>query len=435
MGSERDKEGGSIAASARRDPPVRRRITRRDAPDRTRNHGRTTTTAHTPAPTRGVSPMRLSRFVAANIEDILAEWEIFARRMIPAAETMTALAIRDHARDILLEIVADMESAQTETQRHLKSEGLGPSAARQSGADKHGTLRQLVGFDLNQLGAEYRARRATVLRLWAAQARAAGHEELEEVTRFNEGIDQALAESIASYSEHVATSRDTFLAILGHDLRTPLGALAGSLELVSRTDLSPAQKQQAVQIGRRSIASISQMVTDLLEYTRSRLGRGIRVEPRRGDLGDLCRYALEEMRVAYPARTFTGECEGALTANFDAGRMRQVLVNLLVNAVQHGDPAEPVRLEVTGHGDFVRLVVRNRGTPIPPESMQVIFNPLVQIVEGEAEDDAEADERPSSSLGLGLYIAREIVAGHGGNISVTSDADSGTAFTVELPRG
>src|SRR5207342_2483816 len=110
------------------------------------------------------------------------------------------------------------------------------------------------GFDLNQLGAEYRALRATVLRLWAVQARTAGHEELEEVTRFNEGIDQALAESIASYSEHVAHSRDTFLAVLGHDLRTPLGALAGSLDLLGRSDLTEAQKLQTTQIGKRSIA-------------------------------------------------------------------------------------------------------------------------------------------------------------------------------------
>jgi signal transduction histidine kinase len=375
--------------------------------------------------------MRLSQFVAANLEEILAEWEIFARRMIPAAETMTALAIRDHARDILVEIVADMESAQTETQRHLKSEGLGPSTARQSGADKHGTLRQLVGFDLNQLGAEYRALRATVLRLWAAQTRTAGHEELEEVTRFNEGIDQALAESIASYSEHVATSRDTFLAMLGHDLRTPLGALAGSLEMVANPDLTPAQKAQAVQIGKRSVSSISQMITDLLEYTRSRLGRGIHVEPRRGDLGDLCRHALDELRAAYPTRAFGGETIGDLAASFDAGRMRQVLVNLLVNAVQHGDLREPVTLDARAHGDRVRLVVRNQGRPIPPESMQVIFNPLVQIIESKG----DADQRPSSSLGLGLYIAREIVNGHGGTITVTSDAAHGTAITVELPRG
>jgi signal transduction histidine kinase len=374
--------------------------------------------------------MRLSAFLAANLEPVLVEWESFARSTIPQTGTMTTLAIRDHARAILLVIVADMESAQTESERLEKSEGRAPATGIRTPADHHGSLRQLVGFDLNQLGAEFRALRATVLRLWAADARSAGPEELEEVTRFNEGIDQALAESIASYSEHVATSRDTFLAMLGHDLRTPLGALAGSLEMVARPDLSPEQKERAVQIGKRSVSSISQMITDLLEYTRSRLGRGMHVEPRQGDIGDICGYALDELRTAYPARAFAGEYSGELGLSFDAARMRQVLVNLLVNAVQHGDPGEPVTLTASGDAAGVRLIVRNQGRPIPPESLQVIFNPLVQI----AESQSDPDQRPSTSLGLGLYIAREIVTGHGGTISVTSSEADGTAFTVELPR-
>jgi signal transduction histidine kinase len=172
------------------------------------------------------------------------------------------------------------------------------------------------------------------------------------------------------------------------------------------------------------------MITDLLEYTRSRLGRGIHIEPERGDLAELCRHALDEVRAAYPSRSFGGEIADGLTASFDADRIRQVLINLLVNAVQHGDPAEPVTLDAHAEGNVVRLVVRNQGRPIPPDAMQVIFNPLVQIVES----TADADQRPSSSLGLGLYIAREIVTGHGGTIGVTSDAEHGTAFTVDLPR-
>jgi signal transduction histidine kinase len=376
--------------------------------------------------------MRLSAFVAANIEPILAEWEDFARTTIPATGTMTTLAIRDHAREILFTIVADMESAQTETQRHEKSEGRAPATGVRSSADKHGSLRQLVGFDLNQLGAEFRALRATVLRLWAAKARSAGPEELDEVTRFNEGIDQALAESIASYSEHVATSRDTFLAMLGHDLRTPLGALAGSLDVLGQPNLTDEQKLRTAQIGKRSVASISHMITDLLEYTRSRLGRGIEVVPRAGDLGDVCQYAVDEMRIAYPSRAFDGETSGDLSANFDAGRMRQMLVNLLVNAVQHGEPGTPVTLDVRAAGPSVRLAVRNLGKPIPAESLQVIFNPLVQITAAEGESP---EQRPASSLGLGLYIAREIVTGHGGTIHVTSTEADGTSFIVEIPRG
>jgi signal transduction histidine kinase len=109
--------------------------------------------------------------------------------------------------------------------------------------------------------------------------------------------------------------------------------------------------------------------------------------------------------------------------------MRQVLTNLLSNAVHHGDAAFPVVLVVTSDLEQVTMVVTNQGKPIPPDAMQVIFNPLVQV----AAEASEPHERPATSLGLGLYIAREIVGGHGGTIVVTSSAEAGTAFSVRLP--
>jgi len=102
---------------------------------------------------------------------------------------------------------------------------------------------------------------------------------------------------------------------------------------------------------------------------------------------------------------------------------------VLNNAVQHGDAGSPIVLAVTSEGDSVRLVVRKQGVPIPPEALQVIFNPLVQV----ANSKSEPHERPSTSLGLGLYIAREIVLAHGGTIKVSSTAEAGTAFTIRVP--
>jgi signal transduction histidine kinase len=139
---------------------------------------------------------------------------------------------------------------------------------------------------------------------------------------------------------------------------------------------------------------------------------------------------VEEMRAAYPDQAFDAAASGDLVIAFDAPRMRQVLVNLLVNAVQHGERGQPVTLEVRGDARRVRVTVRNSGRPIPADALQVIFNPLVQV----AESQADPEQRTSTSLGLGLYIAREIVTGHGGTIGVTSTAADGTAFVVELPR-
>lgn len=371
--------------------------------------------------------MRLSQFIKHNIEHILVDWEAFARTMIPPAETMSVVELRDHAREILLAIADEMEALQTEEQREAKSKGLAPREAA-SFAAEHGGLRQRVGFDLTQLGAEYRALRATVLRQWMRSVKVVDTAVLEEVARFNEGIDQGLAEAMVTYSENVATSRDTFLAVLGHDLRNPLSALSSCIQLLEVTTEADT-KERALRIATRSITSINEMVTDLLEYTRTRLGRGIEVQPKLGDFAALCREAFDEVCTAYPERDLRGEIPEQLPCAFDAPRMRQVLTNLLSNAVHHGDAAFPVVFVVTGDLEQVTMVVTNQGTPIPPDAMQVIFNPLVQVVAAAS----QPHERPATSLGLGLYIAREIVDGHGGSIVVTSSAEEGTAFSVRLP--
>jgi len=372
--------------------------------------------------------MRLSQFIKHNIEPILVEWEAFARTMIPPAETMSVVELRDHAHEILLAIADEMETLQTEDQREAKSKGLAPREAAASFSAEHGGLRQRVGFDLTQLGAEYRALRATVLRQWMRTIKVVDMKVLEEATRFNEGIDQGLAEAMVTYSENVANSRDTFLAVLGHDLRNPLSALSACVRMLELTS-EAGTKERALKVAKRSITSISEMVTDLLEYTRTRLGRGIHVQPKPGDFAALFHEVFDEVCTAYPERVLRAEIPERLPCDFDAPRMRQVLTNLLSNAVHHGDAAFPVVLVVTSDLEEVTMVVRNHGKPIPPDAMQVIFNPLVQV----AAEASEPDERPATSLGLGLYIAREIVGGHGGTITVTSSAKEGTAFRVRLP--
>lgn len=354
---------------------------------------------------------------------------MFARTMIPPAETMSVAELRDHAHEILLAIAEEMESSQSEDEREAKSKGLAVPGTKATFAAVHGTLRQRVGFDLSQLGAEYRALRASVLRLWMTRVGTVDAGVLEEVVRFNEGIDQGLAEAMLTYSEHMASSRDTFLAVLGHDLRSPLGALNSCVHLLGRV-VDGKPNERALRVAKQSITSISEMITDLLEYTRTRLGRGIEVTLQHGDFSMLCEEAFDQVCAAYPLRKLQADIAPAVALNMDAARMRQVLSNLLNNAVQHGDPAFPVMLAVHVKEQNAILTVKNHGTPIPADSMQVIFNPLVQVVSKES----EPHERPSTSLGLGLFIAREIVTGHGGSITVASSAKEGTAFVVRLPR-
>jgi signal transduction histidine kinase len=375
--------------------------------------------------------MRLAQFITENIEAILVEWEAFAASLNSAGQPMTSLALRDHAMPILLAIAEDIESNQSDVEQAYKSKGFVPIAeATRTAAMTHGALRYLSGFDLRQLAAEFRALRASVLRLWLKRG-ANDETAFYQMTRFNESIDQALAESIANYSDEVARSRDTFLAILGHDLRSPLSAIANSsLYLASPGLLPSGAPLDAVRRISRGAMRMSLMIQDLLEYTRTRLGRAIPISPQAVSMEQICRIAYDEIRAAHPERIFRLETAGALEGQFDSERLQQVLSNLLNNAVRHGSRGEPIVLSARGAADKITVQVKNHGRPIPADQLQVIFNPLVQIPSALVDEDSD----PSASLGLGLYIAHEIVAMHGGMMVAESSDDGGTVFSAHLPR-
>ena len=372
--------------------------------------------------------MRLAQFITENLEELLVEWEAFALSLLAPGQKMTRLALRDHASQILLAVAEDIESNQTDLEQAYKSKGFVriPEAAS-TAARTHGALRHLAGFDLRQLAAEYRALRASVLRLWL-QRGGGGETAFYQMTRFNEAIDQALAESIANYSDEVARSRNTFLAILGHDLRSPLSAIANSsLYLGTPGVLPPGMPLDAARRIHSSTARMSSMISDLLEYTRTRLGRSIPITRAATSIEQICNLALDEIRAAHPERMFKLDTSGDLRGQFDSGRLQQVISNLLGNAVQHGAWDQPITLAAHGEPDRITVRVKNHGRPIPEDQLQVIFNPLVQFPTNETSGTP-------TSLGLGLYIAREIVSMHGGTIVAESSAEDGTVFSARLPR-
>src|SRR6185503_69466 len=177
---------------------------------------------------------------------------------------------------ILQAIAKDIDSDQRD------AEASGEATA----ATTHGALRHTSGFNLLQLGSEYRALRASVVKLWRAHLAHAPHDAaVDDLTHFNESVDQALAESIASYADEVARSRDTFLAILGHDLRSPLSAVSMSGQYLSRAGLvEGGQPSLAVSRIQRGAAKMDAMIRDLLEYPRTRLGRAIPVRREPGSI-------------------------------------------------------------------------------------------------------------------------------------------------------
>jgi signal transduction histidine kinase len=374
--------------------------------------------------------MKFSAFIRQNLEEIVHEWETFART-IPAGRSMSGLALRDHCRAMLCAIADDMETAQTEQERKDKSKDLAPSGIDESAAESHGTLRHTAGFDLPQLFAEFRALRASVLSLWSrSEASRVPGQGIEEVTRFNEGLDQALAESVERFSVNLAASRDMFLGVLGHDLRAPLSTISASNRTLAEPQLDPSTRQQASARVARSVKSMSRLITDLLDYTRSRLGAGIPIARATCDLALICREAIDGIEASYPAHRFELTTSGDLEAELDSAKIEQALGNLLANAAQHGDVSGPVTLSALGEADAIVLKVANSGRPIPPESLRSVFEPLSQASNG----SNHADERSQTSMGLGLFIVREIVNGHLGAITVESSLENGTVFAITLPK-
>lgn len=222
----------------------------------------------------------------------------------------------------------------------------------------------------------------------------------------------------------VEQARERFIAILGHDLRNPLNAITLGVELLC--DL-PEPHSNVVATIARSAQRMVTMIRDVLDFARGRLGDGIQVVPSQVDLHRLCKEIVAEMTQAYPARTFSFEAAGDLRGEWDPDRVEQVLSNLVGNAVTHGEGA--VRVTASDAGDDVLMTVHNQGAAIPVAVLPTLFDPFSRAAQGVSGKHGAAD-----GLGLGLYIANEIVHAHGGTISVSSVQGEGTTFAIRWPR-
>jgi signal transduction histidine kinase len=382
----------------------------------------------TSVPSVPLELMKLSAFITSHSEEILAEWEAFASTLLPVAADMSPAALRDDAKNILHAIALDLEREQTGQDQARKSKGV-TGALKGGAAEMHGTLRESSGFTLAQLVAEYRALRASVLRLWHEQCEPVSAAAIEEITRFNEGIDQALATSIDTFSQHAKNTRDTFLAVLGQDLRAPLRTVAVSAEYLAKPNLQRAGIDRTSVRLKASAARMAAMVHDLIEYSRAQLGEKMKVVATPIHFKELAETALVDVSAAYPDCPLELETSGDLAATADGPRVLQMLTNLLTNAAQYRDKVYSVSLSIRGEQDEIVVAVKNRGPVIHPEFFEAIFNPLVQL-----NTAANNAKRPATSLGLGLHIARTVALAHDGTISVTSTEKNGTVFTVRLPR-
>ena len=372
---------------------------------------------------------RLGSFIQHNMEPILQAWEDFARTIEPPALTMDDTELRDHARQMLVAFAADLATSQTEPERLAKSKDLGKRGPDDTAAETHAEARLLSGYTVVQLVSEYRALRASVLTLWVADLADGQPVHMPDVTRFNEAVDQALAESIARYEYMVKQSQNMFLAILGHDLRNPLGTVVtGSTFVMQALDIPPRYVLVATRMF-NSAKRMSKLINDLIDFTRSHLGPGIPIRVKEGSIVAVCEEVVNELRTFHPEKQIDLHVPPQLDAIFDESRIAQVLSNLIGNALQYGSGDAPVTVRVSGTDSDVVIAVNNRGATIPSEKLPSVFDPMVRIAASVTSDYLER-----TSLGIGLYISREIVHAHGSKVVLVSTDADGTTFTVTMPR-
>ena len=371
--------------------------------------------------------MRLYDFIERDMASILQAWEDFARSVETDLPAQDSAGLRNHSEKILRTIAADMRTAQTAYQQSEKAQGRGPRQSSDTAAKTHAITRLIAGFSMDQMVSEYRALRSSVLTLWLAKETLRDAEHVQDMIRFNEAIDQALVESIAAYGAAVESTRKMVLAVLGHDLRSPLGAVLMAGDLILRQE-EPGEKvkllaSQVCNSARRA----NNMVNDLLDLARCNLGTGIPVHRQHVELNPICSSVIEELRAASPQATIIFNETARISGQFDPDRMAQVFSNLIGNALRHGDSTLPIHVSLFSEAGVSRFSVHNSGEPIPADVMPYLFKP-----EGRYSSYAAEEKGSAAGLGLGLFIAAEIVASHGGRIEVESCAERGTTFLVIL---
>ena len=304
-----------------------------------------------------------------------------------------------------------------------------PQGASDTAAEEHGAGRAESGFTVEQMVSEFRALRASVLRLWIeAEGGGVTSDQVHDLTRFNEAIDQALSESVSRYSHDLDSSKEMFLAMLGHDLRSPLGAIMMSAEfMLERQRMDETDRTLAARVS-HSATRMQRMIGDLLDFTRSRLGNGIPVVRGRMDMEEVLRGVAAEILAAHPHRRIDISTNGDVTGEWDDSRIAHAMTNLIGNAIEHGAADAAVAITVNGLPEHIVTTIHNSGTPISAAQLNDIFGPM------KSREVTARNEGSYGNLGLGLYIAERIVNAHNGEITVESSIEKRTSFVVRLPR-
>lgn len=371
--------------------------------------------------------MRLHEFLTDQADQILQEWDRFAATVDHAGKELDKKAIRDHAAEILHAIALDLAQPQTVAEQDAKGKGEAVKSVGPSAAETHADYRMLAGFAIDAMITEYRALRASVQKIWNASGSGGTTQDQDDLMRFNEAIDQAIAESVARYTRQTRKATELFIGILGHDIRNPLGTILMGVEVLIRTGQLSAKAAAPIT---NSAVRINGIIEQVVDFTRAQADGVMPIVRSPGNLADHIFKIVQETQVRHPTRTLQLRSTGNFDGSWDEGRIGQLLSNLLGNAFLYGAREGAVTVELSSTQRDVMFSVHNTGVSIPAEELKRIFEPMARG----SLNDVGGERREPTGLGLGLYICREIVLSHNGTLHVESNDADGTKFIVRMPR-
>jgi phosphoserine phosphatase RsbU/P len=246
-----------------------------------------------------------------------------------------------------------------------------------------------------------------------------------ELLRSRARLEELVTEltRLESEAQDRATAAEQMIGIVSHDLRNPLSTIRLATALLNGTNPSDNQKRTLDRLA-RATERADHLISDLLDFTQARLGKGLSVALAPIDLHEVIAHAVDELGLMYSRRVLRHSRSGTGACHGDGNRLAQLVGNLVSNAMTYGDPAAPVSVTSSVAASSFSIAVHNAGTPIPPEAQARIFQPMTR----------GTDTNAGRSVGLGLFIVQEIVRAHGGSVKVTSTAEEGTTFVSTMPR-
>ena len=376
--------------------------------------------------------MKLSDFIRSHTNEIVQEWENFARTCLPAAGTMDDARLRDHVVELVAFIADDMDSPQSYFEQAEKGQGRGPGSGADTEAETHAILRAADGFTIDQVMGEFRASRASILRLRTKEP--ATQSEVVEITRFNESIDQMLSELVARHTKIIADElrqasreKDEFISTLSHELRSPVGAISTCSQILKGNGTNDPTVARVSDILARQTGHLARLLDDLLDVARiSRKRMLLKL-----DTTDIRTCVQDAVDANSQLVGQKGQAIGVdmpsqpVSMRADCTRLAQVISNLVNNAAKYSPTGSTIKVSLTLETDHAVIDVSDNGVGIEPGLLSHLFD---------AFHDNHPGDLATQGLGIGLWLSRQLIEMHGGTITAQSEGrGAGARFRIKLP--